>query len=133
MANVLQFGEEAAAPAANGKKNPPAKFWINVGVWVDLPAPDGNGTVKEFINLPLGIPMDQMKVEAPKGDNARWNKIVNTRNQLITALHNKFGSMEPGTQDIVNGLSVQVSRAKDKVETVYDAEEATAALNISFG
>lgn len=106
---AITFGTQNNAPtnaAAGGKaKKPQAKAWVNVGY--EEVDPETGETV--FIGLPMGIPLDTMELRSAGG-----SKIMQAKNAFHEALTAAVLSMEPGQEEIVLDLKVQVRRVLDR-------------------
>ncbi len=93
---------------------PKAELWINIGY--EVPDPEG---ISKFISLPLGIPLDQVKLLNTSTPNEEFNLVNQARNDLLDQLLNVANTVEPGQSKIVN-LSVEVRRVSENVEVNKD-------------
>jgi hypothetical protein len=116
MAITLGAAATPTAPAAdaNGKpKRPPAKYWANIV----RDALDPNTGEPTLIGLPFGIGLDNMEVKPAGG-----SKLMQAKNEFLKELIEAAASFEPGQEEIVLNLKVQLRR-------VSEHEAATAANN----
>lgn len=111
----------ATKPAATegSTERKPSQFWLNIGV--TLPGAGENGE-DLFVSLPVGIPLDDMKPVAIKGNNQNWINLAQTKNTLLEEVQKAGASMEPGSSDIIEGLSVQILRVGGAKPSTGDAE-----------
>lgn len=101
-------GVNLNTPPAKGK-NPPAKFWINVGYSVPAGIDPITGLEVEetFVSLPFGIQLDYMEpVKVPSGDTP-FAKLRMRQNKLLADLLEHASKVTPGTS-IPLSLELQI-------------------------
>jgi hypothetical protein len=96
---------EAPAPA----KREASKFWLNVGYMA------GEGENTKFVSLPLGIPMDDVKLLKTTSSNEDYAHFQAARNDLYAQLMAEAEKLEPGAS-IVFTMEVQLRRVNDEIE-----------------
>lgn len=83
----------------------PSEFWLNVGVQAG----------EEFISLPVGLPLDDMKPARANTNNSEWNQMAQAKNTLLEQLQLLAAQLEPGKEVELN-LTVQLRRAAQNDE-----------------
>jgi len=97
-------------------------LWINVGIPVTI-----NG-VLEYINLPLGIPLDQVKELKTDTNNRELNQLNQARNKLLQTVLNDGLKQEPGSTYELE-MTVTIHRIKEA--EVINEEENPYLLALS--
>lgn len=128
ISSALRKETETVAPR---QKRPPAKLWLNVGF------PSVNPATNEpmFVTLPMGIPLDQIEVRDVTGNNEAWRELQTAKNELLEMLQAFVQGMEPGTEEIIDDLQVQVRRAAEATENEANPEvnpHLSALSRLSF-
>ncbi len=122
------FRSAAAASTPNQNDRPSATVWLNIGMTVPLVQPDGT-TVDIFVSLPVGLPLDTQEPMTAKGNNANWHQMVQAKYWLLSELQKAAIQMEPGSEEIVTGLEIQIKRVGGAAaEPVADANPFLAAM-----
>lgn len=107
----INFNKHFGTPAADGAKQdlPKAEFWINIGYESD--SVDEHGTHR-FVSLPMGLPLDTMKLVETKSSNAGWAEFQAAKNDLHAQIMEAAKSLKAG--DAVNlNLTIQLRRVAD--------------------
>lgn len=104
----------------NNEDRDPAQIWLNVGFVNEDPE-----TGEEiFVSLPMGIALDQMKPARVSGKNEDYRKLMEGKNRLLDMLQGFAEGLEPGEEEIISDLSIQVRRVAQA-----DPSEASADQN----
>lgn len=98
----------------------PAQVWLNVG-FVSQDSETGEDV---FVSLPMGIALDQMKPARVSGKNEEYRKLMEGKNRLLDMLQSFAEGMEPGEEEIISDLTIQVRRVAQ-----VDPNEASADQN----
>ena len=90
-------------------------------VWLNIGFEDAEG---RFVNLPVGVPLDTTAPLEIRGQNAEWNGFQKNRNALLNYL-TKYGlNMDPGSEEVINGLQIRIkhvnTEAADSGDEVVD-------------
>jgi hypothetical protein len=107
-----------AATTATGDKRPQPKVWMNVGYFSDDVDPETGE--KMFVSVPLGIGVDTMDPAKKRGRNEQYNQLVDAKNELLEMIQKFAGTLDPGQDEMLLDLQVQVRR-------VHNVEEASGA------
>jgi hypothetical protein len=101
---ALTFNAPATrnAPAAR-EERPQTQYWLNIGIV----AQDGT-----FVALPNGLPLDTMEHRLIRGSNAEWNALQSASNSLLDMILESVKVLNPGQEEVIEGLSIQVKRIK---------------------
>lgn len=99
-----------------------AMLWLNVG-YTHTDEETGEET---FISLPMGIPLDTMRVKPVTGKNEDYRKMTEAKNQLLHQLVEYARSLDDGAEDIVSDLQVQIRRVAE--HDVQDTPENNAMV-----
>lgn len=110
--------ENSAAPAAKAERAK-TKIWLNIGYHV------GN----KFVNLPVGIPLDTTAPVEIRGQNEDWNKFQTARNGLLEALTKMGMSLEPGAEDVIEGLVIKVKHVAEPATVDAENNEYVVDFN----
>ena len=113
--NPLIKGNNAPANTQQPRKN--SEFWLNVGVMAG----------DEFISLPTGLPLDDMKPARANTNNAEWNQIAQAKNTLLEQLQMIASQLEPG-KEVTLSLEVQLRRAAKNDEPEKNDNPLAAAV-----
>lgn len=101
----------AAAPVEREQ----AMLWLNVGYWVELA--DENGEIKkEFVSLPMGIPVDTMKTIDKLSSNPDFANLQSAKNQLLADLIKVGKELKPGQTVDDLPLTLQLRRVAEPVK-----------------
>lgn len=96
----------AQNPVSNhAQPRKPSEFWLNVGVQAG----------SEFISLPVGLPLDDMKPAKANTNNAEWNQIAQAKNVLLEQIQQIAAQMEPGAEHELT-LTVKLRRTAQNNE-----------------
>ena len=104
------FGSKPAAVAVSGKK-PPAQYWLNIGYEAEI-ALDNGGVEKTFINLPMGIPLDNMEEVSTTSSNQVYAAMQIAKNDLLKQLLAAGADMKSGEARTIN-LQIQLRKVND--------------------
>lgn len=127
------------APSSNGRRmpfagqtttatdQPNATLWMNIGYDIETVNEAGE-TVKRFINLPFGLPIDTMREVETRGQNEDYVKQQHARNGLLKHLQTAGAQLKPG-QEVVVALTVKLRRVKDELAVVATNNEYIADLS----
>ena len=125
MAMKLEVARTAPATATEAK--PESQLWMNPGIFEEI-----NG-VRTFVGLGTGIALDTMKDVPIRGSNEAFRKLCGAKNDLRDALIALCESLEPGQDEILEGLVIQIRRRKTVEEEVTTEEGVVTTLNkLSF-
>lgn len=113
--NPLIKGGNTAGIAQQPRKT--SEFWLNVGIMAG----------EEFISLPVGLPLDDMKPARANTNNAEWNQIAQAKNVLLEQLQQIAAHLEPG-KEVTLSLEVQLRRAAKNDEPAQDSNPLAAAV-----
>lgn len=103
---------------------PKSEFWLNVGVQVG----------DQFISLPFGLALDDMKIMDAKGNNQEWIQTVQAKNALLQALQGTAAGLESGSSVVISELQVQLLRASKPESTSNgDDNPLVAAILAQLG
>lgn len=103
---------------------PKSEFWLNVGVQVG----------DQFISLPFGLALDDMKIMDVKGNNQEWIQTVQAKNALLQALQDTAAGLESGSSVVISKLQVQLLRASKPESTSNgDDNPLVAAILAQLG
>lgn len=98
-----------------------SEFWLNVGVMA------GEGENAQFISLPVGLPLDDMKPARANTNNAEWNQVAQAKNTLLEQLQLLGAQLEPG-KEVTLSLEVQLRRAAQNDEPTKEGNPLAAAV-----
>lgn len=107
----------AQTPAASQQPRKPSEFWLNIGVQA------GN----EFISLPTGLPLDDMKPARANTNNADWNQMAQAKNLLLEQIQQIAAQMEPGAEHELT-LTVKLRRTAQNSEPAAADNPLAAAV-----
>ena len=114
----------AAAPAEREQ----AMLWLNVGYWVELV--DEQGEIKkEFVSLPMGIPVDTMKTIGKLSSNPDFANLQSAKNQLLADLIKVGKELKPGQTCDDLPLTLQLRRVAEPVKATAAAANPFVAGN----
>lgn len=129
------FSPEETGTLSNtdNKDRPKAMLWGNVGMTLDMI--DENGKkYKEFVSLPVGIPLDTTDPMEMRGRNPEWLKMVQAKNQLLQYALTVGKDLEAGEGRVVPQFEFQIQRVNDSAEVVKaEDNDLLAQLNSAFG
>lgn len=106
-------------PAQATTERKVSEFWLNVGVVLPgagKPDADGNPT-DLFVNLPNGIPLDDMKPAKVTGTNRDFIHLNQTKNAILEQLQKAAANLKPGERMRVPLLTVELARKADNSPT----------------
>lgn len=110
---TLRFAMQNA-PAVNVSENkddrPKAQVWLNIGATIQLTNPSTGEVEDVFLALPQGIPLDTMEPMEVRGTNKNWANMVQAKNWVLEELKKMAEGIEPGGEQILEGLQIQVKR-----------------------
>lgn len=106
----------------NPQDKPKSKTWVNIGYDVKI------GDEMQFVNLPLGLPIDTMEAAPVQGQNIDWVKRRTAQNQLLQALKDLGVSMAPGEEKELN-LKVKLRRVNEELSVSKEDNEYAVDLN----
>lgn len=108
-AALAQAGNKQASTATD---RPKSQFWLNVGYTVPEGAEDGSDL---FINLPYGLPLDDMEPVKTNGQNQHYVLRQHARNDLYKQIMEAANNLQPG-QTVNLQLEVQIRRVGEESE-----------------
>lgn len=120
----LNIQTQPQTPAANGKpERKPSDFWLNVGVTLPGAGKDADGNpIDLFVNLPNGIPLDDMKPAKVTG-SVEYQHLQQTKNAILEQLQKAAAAMAPGERIRVPLLTVELYRRKEDAPVQGNPEE----------
>ena len=126
IANRTLAGTPAAQPAKAEREA--AMLWLNVGYWVELA--DENGEIrKEFVSLPMGIPVDTMKGIDKLSSNPDFANLQSAKNRLLADLIKVGQDLKPGQTCDDLPLQLQLRRVADPVRPTTAASNPFVSGN----
>lgn len=117
------------AKKGNDEEREPTQVWLNVGI----PSTHPDTGEELFINLPIGIPLSDLEPQKANGRNESWHQIVGQKNALMEALQKLGDSLEPGEEQLVEGVSIQIRRINVESDVAPVENEVTSSLIGSIG
>ena len=108
-------GAQPQVPAQQPRK--PSEFWLNIGV----------NAGDEFISLPVGLPLDDMKPARTGSGKSDWQQMAQAKNLLLEQLQQLGAMMEPGTEQELT-LTVRLRRTAQHIEPPADENPLAAAV-----
>lgn len=108
--NKTPFAMAPQPQPTQTEERPKAQVWLNVGFNTQVPNEETGEYEDVFIALPVGIPLDTMEAMLPKGSKESWLHMVQAKNHLLEQLKALAEGIEPGGEEIIDGLQVQVKR-----------------------
>ena len=114
--NSLIRSAQSPAPTSQQPRKP-SEFWLNIGVQA------GN----EFISLPTGLPLDDMKPARANTNNADWNQMAQAKNLLLEQIQQIAAQMEPGAEHELT-LTVKLRRTAQNNEPAAEDNPLAAAV-----
>ncbi|WP_139074153.1 hypothetical protein [Pantoea eucrina] len=115
--NALVKGNNMAGQNNGQQQRKPSEFWLNIGVMAG----------DEFISLPVGLPLDDMKPARANTNNAEWNQIAQAKNVLLEQLQQLGMQLEAGKEVELN-LTVQLRRSAKNDEPAQNDNPLAAAV-----
>lgn len=114
----------------NNSKNdrPDPSVWLNIG-YTSVDEETGEET---FVSLPLGIGLDTMKprdITARMGEDFR--QLLEGKNKLLEMLQRYVADFEPGQEEIIGDLQIQVRRVEETTPEVSEEGANTHLNNLS--
>jgi hypothetical protein len=101
---ALTFNGPATRNAAPAREErPQTQYWLNIGIVAN------DGT---FVALPNGLPLDTMEKRTIRGSNQEWNALQSASNSLLDMILEQVKVLNPGQEEVIDGLSIQVKRIK---------------------
>ncbi|MBL4703308.1 MAG: hypothetical protein JKY54_02235 [Flavobacteriales bacterium] len=131
--SFLRIGNQTNTPAAAGTKDerPSAQFWLNIGLMLQVPdrteGAAAGATVEEFISIPVGIPLDNIKAMVAKGKNPDWHNKVGVKNALLEELQTAASDLKPGQDVLVDALQIQLYRKAEEAAPRDPSENSLLA------
>lgn len=107
------FGRRSSSnPASsnNTEERPQSQLWLNIGCETgdeDYP----------FLNLPMGIPLDQVKPVKITGRNDKFKAFRSSQNDFLAYLEAEGEKLKPG-EDLILTMQVQLRRIDDEQMSV---------------
>jgi hypothetical protein len=105
----MPFGQQTAP---NGEERPKADTWLNVGYVA----------AGQFINLPMGLPIDTMKEAKVNGQNEDWVKRRKAQNDFLRMIQELGAKLAPGQEQVLN-LQVRLRRVHQELDVTKDENE----------
>lgn len=103
---------------------PDAMIWVNVGFTTTDPETGED----IFIGLPMGIPLDTMKVRSPGSSKVMQAKVA--LREMLMKLATGFA---PGEEHIIEDLQVQMRRVSEREDASADNNDLIGAMSaLSF-
>lgn len=102
-------------------ERPKAKLWLNIGY-------EAGG---KFINLPVGLPVDNMDPADVRGQNVDWIKQRSAQNALLDAVKKHGFSLQPGEEQTLQ-LEVRIRRVNEEREVPQNENEYAVDLSALF-
>lgn len=128
------FGRNSGRNAVAKDDQPKAQYWLNIGYTIDVQllmtdGPDEGKLVTEtrFVSLPVGIPLDTMKLLPTNQTNEDFAGFQAARNDLHEQIMEVCKTLEHGEEKIIglndgNGLSIQLRRVKEEKAPIKAAD-----------
>ena len=123
MSGLFQVAGQApktATPTTDKEGRPQSQTWLNIGVEVDIPNPEFDATkavsdknpetVKSFVSMPVGIPLETTEPMVAKGQNKNWLNTVQLKNLILSQLQEASASLDAGQGVVIEGLQMQIFR-----------------------
>lgn len=107
---------------------PDPTVWLNIG-YASVDEKTGEET---FVSLPLGIGLDTMKprdITARMGEEFR--QLLEGKNELLEMLQRYVADFEPGQEEIIGDLQIQVRRVEETTPEVSEEGENPHLNNLS--
>lgn len=127
--NFANFAQTVApqADAPTAGKKPTAKVWLNVGINIPVPKPDG--TVETlFVNLPMGIAIDTMDAVPANKGSKDYQFLSQAKNLLMQQIQEASNQLKPGEAQLIEGLQIQLRRVAENEEPAAGENPLLAAL-----
>lgn len=123
--NVTSPAEQTGTRRNRGNQQRDSEFWMNLGKWVPHPI-EPNEQI--FVSLG-GFPWDELtETQSAKNDFMAYLEAV--RNEMVRQIKPVLLGFEPGQEDTLTGLEIQVRRTKAVVNAPANT---TAALGDVVG
>lgn len=126
---------ELLKPTTNTTRNsrrddrPDPEVWLNVG-YTSKNEETGEDV---FISVPVGIALDTMEPQPISGKNEAWRNLVQAKNGLLEALQEAAKGLEPGDEEIISDLTIQIRRKASTAAPDAGKNPHMAGLrNLSF-
>jgi hypothetical protein len=114
------------SPASNQSKSsedrPKAELYLNIGVTIAVPSEETGETENMFISLPLGIPLDTLKMV-----NSNSN-LAQAKNYLIKTLQEQGAQLQPGETIMIDGVAAEMRRVGEPTEGDPETNPLLAAM-----
>ncbi len=116
----------ASRPAEAAQERPVAQYYLNIGVTLDVEGADGT-TTQEFISIPVGLALDNIKTMEYRGSNDEWLNKVQVKNAILAKIQRLATEQAPGSGEVIEDLQVQVFRRK--ADTAAPAASANPLMS----
>lgn len=100
---------------SNPVDKPKNEFYLNVGIRVPMKNEDGED-VFPLVTLPIGIPLDGLKIKLSNSSNESWNKLQLNKKQLLEYIQEVASSLQKGEAVELEQMIVEIRRTKPEVE-----------------
>lgn len=108
-----------ATAQTNQAERIPATIYANIGYWDVINGED------VFISLPIGLGVDTMRPAKITGRNEGYRELVRRKNRLLELLLGAAEQLEPGEEQVIAELQVQVRKIPADDSTEHPVEETT--------
>lgn len=130
--------QTASAQTTGGARTErkPSEFWLNVGVrlkGMGKPDPVTGEATDLFVNLPNGLPLDDMKPAKVSGTNVDYIHLQQTKNAVLEQLQKAAAGLKPGERMRVPLLEVEIYRKNDAEATGNAADNPLLAALFGQG
>ena len=111
-----QFGSAASTAASNNREElPKAQTWANIGYPVEYQ--ENGETVRRFVAMPQGIPLDTQKAIDITTRNASFAAFQAACNACLKSIQDTVAALKPGEEHLEpigeTGLDLQFRRVND--------------------
>ena len=124
VAASMNTGNGQGSNGQQSERRPPSLFWLNVGVTLEGAGKDGEDL---FVSLPMGIPLDDMKMQEVRGNSPDWINLVQAKNALLEMLQSAAAGLQPGERVQIPQLSVELARKSEP------SQQGNASTNSLIG
>jgi hypothetical protein len=114
------FASQTAPQNTTNEERENAKVWLNIGYT--------NPQTGEFVNLPFGLAIDNMRDARIQGQNQEWNTFQNARNELLKALKAMGDQLQPGEDKEIKGLTLKLRRVAEPAAPASSGVDLIALL-----
>lgn len=102
----------------DSKDKPLAMCWINIGIFITNKKGE-----KEFVSLPVGIPVDTMRRGKEPSVNSEYASRIRKQNQLLDDALSIFDDMDAGDVLFPDNVTVQFLKRRDAEDIEVDDGE----------